>query len=150
MKKIILVILLGLMFSLTACGGGGSNDSGSISSSTAKTIIGDWSYIYPSSGCEETYRFSDNRREGAIYVGQWAEKALDERMSGHYNIQPTGSNSYVLFLGVRSDNGLADCEGESSFETGSTFYVNVVFKNNNNSMEWSSLSGESNITLKRK
>ena len=46
-------------------------------------------------------------------------------------------SDYLLTMGVLSDNGLADCAGESSFDTGSVYYLNVIFKNDNNVMEWS-------------
>ena len=123
LNRLIMIILI---LAVYGCGGGG-NDSGS---NTNASIVGAWSFIYPSSGCEESYTFNSN--------GTWSESALDEIQTGSYTFDESVNlgERHALSIVVLSDNGLSDCEGKDIDATGVTCTLYAAFKNNNSAMEW--------------
>jgi hypothetical protein len=125
MLKNILLISFAVAF-LYGCGGSSGGDS----SSDTSSIVGHWSYIYPASSCEESYSFNVN--------GTWSESSLDEVQSGTYTFDETvnAGERHALSIVITSDNGLSDCNGVSSNDTGVTGTVYAVFTNNDTTMEW--------------
>lgn len=114
MKKLSTAFLAIL---ITACGGGGgSNDpdrEGSAYSTPAEpTLVGRWSYTYLATGCKEVYEFAPN--------GTFTYSALDERISGTYELQKLQSNQrrHELKLTLQTDNQEPDCNGFSDNDAG--------------------------------
>jgi len=105
LKKII-VLLFSL--SIAACS---SSDSGSSTPQTA-SIVGAWSFIYPSVQCTETYVFNANDTFSAT--------SLDEVFGGTYafTAQANSSNRYPFSFTVTSDNQQFDCEGDNANDVG--------------------------------
>jgi hypothetical protein len=139
LRKLIFILIL--VFT-SGCGSSG-NDTGS---SITNSIVGSWSFIYPSSGCEESYTFNSN--------GTWSESALDEIQMGTYTFDETvnAGERHSLSIVITSDNGLSDCEGDSSNDTGVSGTVYASFKNSDATMEWylNLTGGTSSIILSKK
>lgn len=123
LKYVFIVTFLTLVSACSSSGGGSS-------SPTTGSVVGTWSYIYPSSGCEESYTYNSD--------GSWSEFSLDEKQSGTYTFDQTANTGgkYSLYMEITSDNGLSDCNGVSVNDTGTKGTVYVLFKNNNTVMEW--------------
>jgi hypothetical protein len=117
-KAIAFAISVSLLIS--SCG-----DSDSTNDSTnTNSIIGTWSFIYPSNGCTESYTFNSN--------GTWTESALDEIQTGTYTFDETINTGerHALSIIITSDNGLSDCNGVSSDATGVSGTVYAEFPSN--------------------
>ena len=93
---------------LSDCGGGG----GGSSTTQSASIVGTWSFIYPSIQCTETYTFNSNNTFSAT--------SLDEIFGGTYTFttQSNSSNRHDLSFTVTSDNQQFDCEGDNSNDVG--------------------------------
>jgi len=111
--------LLTLVFLLSACGGGGGG--GGSSTSQSASIVGTWSFIYPSIQCTETYTFNSNNTFSAT--------SLDEIFGGTYTFttQSNSSNRHDLSFTVTSDNQQFDCEGDNSNDVGLVINIFAEF-----------------------
>ena len=122
MKKYLILFVLIL---IQGC----SSDGDSGTATATNSLLGTWAFVYQSSGCIESYAFNSN--------GTWSESALDERQTGTYTFDETvnAGERHALSILVTSDNGLPDCEGNSSDATGVTGTIYVSFPNVS-VMEW--------------
>ncbi len=125
-KSIALATFISLLVS--ACGSSSDTSETSVISDS-KSIVGTWSFIYPSNGCTESYTFNTN--------GSWSESSLDEVQTGTYTFDETVNTGerHALSIIVTSDNGLPDCNGVSGDATGVNGTVYVEFPSNL-IMEW--------------
>ncbi len=123
MFRLFLITLV--VLPIFGCGG----DSGS-GSSTKDSILGKWSYINSTSSCKESYTFNSD--------GTWSGVSLNEISSGTYTFDSTANSGekHSLLIIVTSDNGLSDCDGNSTDDTGLTGNLYTLFSNNNTTMEW--------------
>ncbi len=98
-RSVRILVLISAITFLVSCGGSSGSDT---NTSTTSSIVGTWSFIYPSSGCEESYTFNSN--------GTWSESALDEIQTGTYTFDETvnAGERHALSIVVTSDNGLPD------------------------------------------
>ena len=105
MRKIIILILT---LYVMACS---SSDSGSSNTPNA-SIIGTWSFIFPSIQCTETYVFNSNNT--------FTANSLDEDFGGTYTFAstPNSSNRHAFSFTVTSDNQQFDCEGDNANDVG--------------------------------
>lgn len=122
MKRILCILVL--MLPIIGCGGGSSSSySGpgvtNSSGNESRSIVGKWELIFPGSLCEETYDFKSNNN--------FTINSLDEISSGTYTFTSVTSTRYKLTMTITADNGEADCEGDSSDDTGLTGTLYIEF-----------------------
>ena len=116
MKKTIVIIF---MIFLASCS---SSDNDSVDTQTA-SIIGIWSYTYPSLQCTEIYTFNANNSFTIVSGG--------ETVSGDYSFtsQKNSSDRHAITLNVKSDNQQFDCQGSNSNDIGVTIKSFLQFVN---------------------
>ena len=114
MKKFIVLLFL---LSIASCS---SSDS---STPQSASIVGTWSFIYPSIQCTETYIFSSNNTFSGV--------SLDEVFDGTYTFaaQVNSSNRHPLSFTVTSDNQQFDCEGDNANDVGLVVDLFAEFPN---------------------
>lgn len=114
---------ISISFLIASCG------SDSTTTTTSNSVVGTWSFIYPSNGCTESYTFNAN--------GTWTSSSLDEIQTGTYTFDETINTGerHALSIIVATDNGLPDCNGASSNATGVSGTVYAEFPSNL-IMEW--------------
>ena len=113
------LLAFGFLLILNACGGGGGDSGSSTPQNTS--IVGTWSFIYPSIQCAETYNFNSNNTFSAT--------SLDEVFAGTYDLgtQANSSNRRPFTVSITSDNQQADCEGDNSNDVGLVADIFVDF-----------------------
>lgn len=106
MKKFALV-LLSCVF-LISCGGGGSDNATAAVGGPEDELVGEWLLVYDGTLCEETFVFNSN--------GSFSIESLDELVSGSYSVSALSGNvdRNRITLTILTDNGLSDCEGDST------------------------------------
>ena len=103
---------------------------------TKSLIVGTWEYTDPSNGCVYSFAYKADKT--------FSFSSLDKRASGTYtfNEEANTSDRHLLKITITSDNGRADCDGDSydAEGEGNTWYVE--FTNNNKSITfYSSATG---------
>lgn len=135
MKKTLI-----LMFSLMVASCGDSDDGDDNSNS----IVGSWSYTYPSVQCTEIYSFkADNT---------FTVTSLDEIYGGTYSLSDdvNSSDRQEFSITITSDNQQADCEGDMESDAGVTAELYIEFVSPI-VMDWylEPTGGTASITLKK-
>lgn len=132
MKK-SLILMLSLM--VASCGDSDDEDSSS-------SIVGSWSFIYPSVQCTETYVFESDSTFSAT--------SLDQIYGGTYSLSSdvNSSNRQEFTVTITNDNQQADCEGDTESDVGvvADLYIEFV---TSSEMVWyrESSDGEALLTL---
>jgi len=92
------------------------------------TLLGSWGHAIPPSYCVEIYVFESN--------GNWSAASLDEISAGNFTLNENASTErHSLTMSITYDNGLSDCLGVSSIDTGSSGTIYIEFPDPN-TMEW--------------
>ncbi|MBK1853325.1 hypothetical protein FE845_18440 [Marinobacter sp. 1-4A] len=99
----------------------GSGTGNLLKTTTKNSIIGIWSYTYPSTQCIESYEFEES---GKITV-----TSLDEVATGYYSFDEKviSGNRHALSFNLTTDNGLPDCSGVSEDNTGLSLNLYISF-----------------------
>ena len=116
-------IVAALAASIVGCGGDGVGVSGT---GTSRGLLGSWEYTHENQ-CKSTFTFNSDL--------SWTLSSLDEEISGTYtNTDLDDTTRSLLDLRVTVDNGEADCEGLSDYDTGAryVYYIEI----SNNQMNW--------------
>lgn len=136
-----LVLLSILIFSLFACGDGGSSDTNPSYEPKASTpqgqeadssygsrslIVGRWKEVEPSTGCVSVYTFRAD--------GTFSGISLDELTAGVYSIsdRPNKEGLYKFIIKATSDNGQYDCYGSNDDDSHVEVTYYMKFSSNNN------------------
>jgi hypothetical protein len=108
---------------------------------TTNSVVGSWSYTYPANQCKKSYLFNTN--------GTFSGTSLDKVFSGIYNFENTvvTDTRHSLTLTFAADNGLADCNGLSSNETGKTEITYVNFSNSDAMQVYTEITGTSDSII---
>tara|TARA_R110002073_G_scaffold75945_1_gene185036 strand:+ start:3065 stop:6316 length:3252 start_codon:yes stop_codon:yes gene_type:complete len=111
--------VLFVLFALSACGGSGG--SGETGGNVTQSIVGGWGFLYQPGSCPEAYHFRDN--------GDMEINSGDEIIIGTYTFQEVvaGNQRHELTINLLTDNGGADCLGDSANDAGSTGTVYIAF-----------------------
>ena len=119
MKKIAILVLI--ISCLYGCDSTEENNTDSYN-----TLIGTWKHTY-SNLCEETHTFSSSNN--------WRVTALNEISIGTFTFSENETDTkHSMLITVTYDNGLSDCNGNSSLDLGSVL-IYVKFPSSS-IMEW--------------
>ena len=113
---------------------------------TTNSILGSWSYTYPSSQCVESYIFNANGTfSGTSLISEASES---EVFSGVYSFEKTVVTGIRHSLKIRfsADDTLANCKGVSSDRTGKTETTYINFSSSNTMQWYTELTGTSDTT----
>ncbi len=110
-------IILSAFLLLTACGGSDNTPQGNRDSAqpsiSAETVVGTWAYSVESTQCTEHITFGDDQ--------SFSARSLDEILTGSYAVAAEENADKLVFritTQILSDNLLADCNGDSSDDSG--------------------------------
>lgn len=125
MKIFNFIITITLFTFITGC----FDENVDATDESVSKAVGIWTYTYTASNCKEIYNLQSNNT--------WSETALDEAQSGTYTFNETAnvSGKNELTLRITTDNGLANCTGDSTDGSNSSSTVYATFTGSN-TMNW--------------